>query len=123
MRISNQEQYDEWIEKNTDPYGKTCVQFAIQWAEEMEKRMERGESLEDMYRDASHEVDHRPGFGITGFMYGAAVSVLATCWEHGDELRKLHNLETQVDTEGEEANKEEGAVLNPAVLVIGKKKE
>jgi len=50
-------------------------------------------------------------------MYGASVSVLAKCWEHGEQLRRWHNLKTQLGNEGEKAN-EKGGVLNPALLNI-----
>jgi hypothetical protein len=51
-------------------------------------------------------------------MYGCAVSILAKCWQHGDQLRRWHNLKTQIRDEGERAN-ESGGVLNPALLNIG----
>lgn len=76
--------------------------------------MEKGEKLEDVANECSNEADTE---GITGFMYGAAVSVLASCWEHGEELRRWHNLKTQIRDEGEKAN-ESGGVLNPALLNI-----
>ena len=53
----------------------------------------------------------------SGFQYGAAVTTLAACWEHGDELRRWHNLKSQIGNEGEKAN-ESGGVLNPAILNI-----
>ena len=68
----------------------------------------------DVANECSNEADTE---GITGFMYGAAVSVLASCWEHGEELRRWHNLKTQIRDEGEKAN-ESGGVLNPALLNI-----
>jgi len=54
-------------------------------------------------------------------MYGWAVSFLASFWKYGEELRRWHNLDTQLGDEGEQANKEKGATLNPALLSIGKK--
>lgn len=48
---------------------------------------------------------------------GMAVSMLVQCWEHGEQLRRWHNLETQIGDEGEKANALGGA-LNPAVLNI-----
>lgn len=56
--------------------------------------------------------------GITGFMYGCAVSGLAKFWKHGEQLRRWHNKDSQLGTEGDEAN-ESGGVLNPAILTIG----
>jgi hypothetical protein len=57
--------------------------------------------------------------GITGFMYGCAVSILSKVWIHGEQLRRWHNLKTQLRDEGEKAN-QTGGVLNPALLCIGK---
>ena len=54
----------------------------------------------------SYEVDEE---GITGFMYGCAVSILSQCWEYGEYLRKWHNGEYDYDGDG---------VVNPAVLSI-----
>lgn len=56
--------------------------------------------------------------GVTGFMYGAAVSILARVWVHGDLLRRWHNLKMQIGDEGEKAN-ENGKTLNPALLTWG----
>ena len=44
--------------------------------------------------------------GITGFMYGCAVSILSQCWEYGEYLR---NGGYDYDGDG---------VVNPAVLSI-----
>jgi hypothetical protein len=53
--------------------------------------------------------------GITGFMFGCAVLVLAKCWKYGEALRRWHNRDTQIGTEGDHAN-ETGGVLNPALI-------
>lgn len=47
--------------------------------------------------------------GITGFMYGCAVSILSQCWEYGQYLRKWHNKEYGYDGMG---------VVNPAVMSL-----
>jgi hypothetical protein len=114
MQITNQKDWQEWVDSNKDPYGKGVIDYAKRWADLMEKKMADGELLEDIADDTSHEADTE---GITGFMYGAAVSVLASCWEHGDQLRRWHNLKTQIGNEGEKANEGDG-VLNPALLNI-----
>jgi hypothetical protein len=54
---------------------------------------------------------------LIGFMYGVAVSMLAQCWKYGEQLRRWHNLDTQIEHEGERANAE-GGTLNPALLNI-----
>lgn len=112
-------EFQTWKAKNSDPYSKCCVDFAIAWAGLMEAKISRGAKLEDIAKKTSHEADVK--FGITGFMYGAAVQSLAHFWIHGEALRKWHNLETQIGNEGEAANKK-GGTLNPAVMNIGKNK-
>jgi len=109
---------DGWkkcVKNNLDPYGRACIVYSEQWAELMEKKMSEGATLGDIAKDASHEADTD---GITGFMYGAAVSTLSQVWKYGDDLRRWHNLDTQIGDEGEKANKE-GGTLNPALLNIG----
>jgi len=114
MQISNKENWQKWVDGNPDEYGKAIITYAERWANLMEEGMLSGMSLEKVADKASHDADTE---GITGFMYGAAVSVLFTSWIHGDALRRWHNLKTQLHTEGEEANKK-GIVLNPALLNI-----
>jgi len=104
--------WQEWVKNNGDFYGSGIVRYVRRWAERMEERMAAGETLPGCWKEASHEADTE---GITGFMYGAAVSVIKTVWEHGDELACLHNLDIQIRDEGERAN-ERGTVLNPALL-------
>jgi hypothetical protein len=115
MNIRDQEAWDKWRNNNTDPYGGAVISYAERWADMMEQRMADGAALADVAKETSHDADAE---GITGFMYGAAVSVLASCWKHGDELRRWHNLDTQIGDEGERAN-ESGGTLNPALLNIG----
>lgn len=114
MKIANQEKWNSWVENNTDPYGSCIIRYAEYWADLMEGAMDQGSELSDVAKDLSHKADVE---GITGFMYGAAVNVLSTCWEHGEQLRRWHNLDTQIGNEGEKAN-ESGGVLNPAMLNI-----
>ena len=106
--------WDAFVEANKDPYGGACVTYARRWADMMETQMEAGSVLADIAKQTSHDADDE---GITGFMYGCAVSMLSLCWEHGEELRRWHNLATQIHSEGEKAN-ESGGVLNPALLNI-----
>ena len=76
--------------------------------------MANGETVEAVAEQAGQDADID---GITGFMYGCAVSTLSKVWEHGEQLRRWHNLKTQIKDEGERAN-ESGGVLNPALLNI-----
>lgn len=114
MNCCDQAGWDLTVKNNQDPYGKAGVSFARRWAELMEEKIEAGEKLEDIAKSTSHEADTE---GITGFMYGCAVSILSQVWVHGETLRRWHNLDTQIGNEGEKAN-EQGKTLNPALLNI-----
>lgn len=106
MKIKSQEVFNKWKENNTDPYGSCIIRYAERWADMMEAEIDKGAKLEDIAERLSHEADTE---GITGYMYGAAVHVLATSWEHGEELRVWHNK--QYGVEGERT-------ANPAVITI-----
>lgn len=112
------EAWQSWVGANTDGYGLAIMQYAQQWAEEMEARVARGETVAQCAKAAGTLVDERPGFGITGFMYGAAVQMLAKAWAHGEALRQWHNVDTAGEEQGAQANAS-GATLNPALLRIG----
>ena len=117
MRIlsGKQPEYELYVTKNSsDGYSLGVVRYTERWAALMEKRIDAGETLEAIAQATSHEADTD---GITGFMYGCAVSALANFWIHGEALRRWHNLDTQIGSEGEKAN-ESGGVLNPALLSL-----
>lgn len=110
-----QADWDKAVKVNDDPYGSAAIRYAQRWAEAMEAEIASGKDLAAIASATSHSADTD---GITGFMYGCAVSMLSQAWEHGEELRRWHNLDTQLQDEGEKAN-ESGAVLNPALLSLG----
>jgi hypothetical protein len=117
IKTDKQAEYAAYRETNTqDFYSKGVVDFSEKWAALMEERIAAGATVVDCAKDTAAEVD--ADMGISGFMYGCAVSALAAYWEHGEELRRWHNIDTQIGTEGERAN-ESGGVLNPALLTIG----
>jgi len=123
MLLKDKKLYEDWKAKqvdkegNPEPYGLECFNYAERWADAMEKAMMNGDKLENVAKKLSHEVDTS---GITGFMYGVAVSILSKCWAYGEELRQWSNLDLQIGNEGEEANKK-GSVLNPALLSVSTK--
>lgn len=116
IELKDPEGWATFSNANQDGYGSGVVRFAERWARLMQQRMSNGETIQDCAEDMSRLADSE---GITGFMYGCAVHALANLWIHGEELRRWHNLDTQIGTEGETAN-ENGGVLNPAILNIGK---
>jgi hypothetical protein len=113
--VRDQELWDKCVGNNQDcPYGSAINAYAAKWASLMEADMKEGKKIKDIAEATSRATDTE---GITGFMYGAAVSTLAGVWEHGEELRKWHNVKTQIHDEGEKAN-DKGTVLNPTLMTI-----
>lgn len=115
MELTDREGWEKTVEANQDPYGACAIRYCKRWAEMMEAELEKGKTIQEVAEETSHKADTE---GITGFMYGCAVSILSQVWAHGEGLRRWHNLDTQIGDEGERANKE-GGVLNPALLSIG----
>jgi len=103
------------VEINSDGYGSGVIRYTARWAHLMEEKLAAGATVVDCAKATSHEADAE---GITGFMYGCAVSMLSRFWTHGEELRRWHNLKTQIGNEGVKAN-QSGGVLNPALLSLG----
>ena len=118
IKAGLEQEYVKYVENNSeDEYCKGIVDYGALWAKLMEDRLAQGVSIEECADNTSHDADTD---GITGFMYGCAVSALAHFWKHGEALRQWHNLKTQIGDEGEKANKS-GGVLNPALLTIDTK--
>jgi hypothetical protein len=115
LKPNTETEYEAYKTNNSsDPYSARVVSYGEDWANLMEARLSKGEQLADIAKETSHEADTD---GITGFMYGCAVSALSHFWEHGETLRRWHNKDTQIGQEGDEAN-EAGGVLNPALLQV-----
>jgi hypothetical protein len=106
LEIVNADKMNSYKSKNTDPYGGRCVSYAIEWGKLMQFEMSQGKKLKDIADETSRICDYD---GITGFMYGAAVSILVQTWKYGEELRKWHNKEYDYDGEG---------TVNPAIITI-----
>ncbi len=112
IKFGKEQDYQDWYNKNLDPYGHACFTYAERWAEMLEELIENSsdEPIKVIVENAnrtSHEADVS---GITGFMYGMSINILSHCWEYGEELRKWHNKEYNYDGDG---------VVNPAILTIG----
>ena len=106
-----EQEYKGWYEKNSDPYGRACFTYAERWAGMMEEKIDESKEeamkvIIDNAEKLSYEADKE---GITGFMYGMAVSILSQCWKYGECLRKWHNKEYEYDGDG---------VVNPAVITV-----
>lgn len=101
------------------PYGKPIIIFCYKWADLIEEKKAKYPKIEfGIIADAMVKRADKTAGGISGFQYGCAVKLLSEVWIHGEELRRWHNLKTQIHSEGVEAN-EFGGVLNPAIINIG----
>jgi hypothetical protein len=112
-----EKEYKEWYDKNADAYGRACFTYAERWAEMMEDLIDRNpdKSLKDIIIEKAEETSHKANEeGITGFMYGCAVSILSECWMYGEELRIWHNAIYHYDGSG---------VVNPAVITISREND
>lgn len=73
-----EQEYKDWYSKNNDGYGRACFTFAERWADLMEAEIGKSNDVTKCFVDnadrLSHEADTE---GITGFMYGCAVSILS----------------------------------------------
>lgn len=113
MPIINEKDWQQWVDKNKDPYGKACVDVAREVMRLLDERQEFN------HHEIICEADKNISTGgITGFMAGCVAQMVSRCHSRGEEFRKKWNLGTQIDSEGERANKE-GGVLNPALLNLG----
>ena len=72
MKLANKEGWEQFVAINSDFYGSGVVRYAERWANMMEKEMEKGKSIIEIADATSCAADTE---GITGFMYGCAVSV------------------------------------------------
>jgi len=103
--------YQNGKAKNTDGYGSGIYRYAEKWADLMEKEIASGKDVADTAERTSYEADTE---GITGFMYGAAVAILSSCWEYGERLKAWHNKKYGYAGQG---------VVNPAILTVEVKDE
>lgn len=106
IELKDETGWNKSREANVDPYGKCCIDYAEAWAKLMQIEISKGKSVKDCAKQTSHQLGF---FGITGFMYGAAVATLSHCWKYGEDLKKWHN---------KEYNHEGDGVVNPAILTI-----
>lgn len=105
-------EYQEGYNNNLDQYGHAVYTYAERWAELMEREIlisdDPAAVIASCAERLSHEADTE---GITGFMYGCAVSILSACWLYGEQLRVWHNAQYGHTGDG---------VVNPAIMTIGR---
>ncbi len=109
LELSDPVKWQKSREANTDDYGKCALDYAEGWAKLMQIEIAKGKSVKECANPTQKGVSF---YGITGAMYGCAISILSQTWKHGEELRKWHNKEWGV-------SEDKAGVVNPAVLNIG----
>lgn len=81
--------WDMWVSKNQDAYGAAIFRYAARWAWMMEQEMSKGATVADCADATLRLADVE---GVTGFMHGAAVSILKKCWTHGEEFGRWYDM-------------------------------
>ena len=77
--------WDSWVEAYKDGYVVAVMSYAHRWARFMEAEIAAGKTVAECHSETSHLADVE---GITGFMYGAARSMLRKAWIHGAALEE-----------------------------------
>lgn len=63
MKIAKgkEKEYQDWYDKNSDPYGRACLTFAKRWAELLEEQINKSDNVIQCIIDnadkCSHEAD------------------------------------------------------------------
>lgn len=88
-------------------YDRAIIRYIILWVQYMEYLNQKyGMKISDIWDNCSNLADIE---GVTGFMYGAAASIISRVWQHGEEFRKCYNAKWNYY--GDET-------VNPAVLTL-----
>lgn len=95
-------------------FGAGILAYAETWARLMQAEMANGKTLEEVANPTSFEAD--TPYGMSGATHGLAVWTLTQTWKYGEELRRWHNKDHDVDPD-------QPGVVNPAILVISTKED
>jgi len=89
IEIRDEAGWKMFMEKNQPgSYGGAVLFYAERWAQLMQIEMAAGKNLEDVA--AATSFDAAVFEGITGFMYGCAVTALSKCWKYGEQLLRWY---------------------------------
>ena len=124
MKVKDAETWaKDTVLEEDDAYIQAIIDYAIRWADLMEHEMERrsidgfdAESIiPEIAKECGREADAE---GVTGNMYGFAGYLIARHWVYGEPFRLWFNVDCDPE-HGRIANDTPGAMLNPAVFVVG----
>lgn len=101
----------EWQEckrvNSKENYDRAIIRYIILWVQYMEYLNQKyGMKISDIWDNCSYLANIE---GVTGFMYGAAASIISQVWQHGEEFRKCYNAKWNYYGE---------RTVNPAVLTL-----
>ena len=84
--------YDDWKNDNQDAYGKECFKFAEDWAELMEKEIDKENDIKKVLKEKALETRMQAtNYRLcTEFMFAVASNILVKCWEYGKYLDELN---------------------------------
>ena len=84
--------YDDWKNDNQDAYGKECFKFAEDWAELMEKEIDKENDIKKVLKEKALETRMQATKYrlCTEFMFAVASNILVKCWEYGKYLDEFN---------------------------------
>ncbi len=102
MKKELQKEYESYVSKNQDGYGKACIDAG----EAVMKLLDEGKTPKEAEKGLH-------GNDLTGFMAGAAMHGVCYFHERGEEMKKWWN--------GKYGVKDGKGVVNPAIVTIKEK--
>ena len=84
--------YDDWKNDNQDAYGKECFKFAEDWANLMEKEIDKDNDIKKVLKEKALETRMQAtNYRFeTDFMFAVASNILVKCWEYGKYLDEFN---------------------------------
>ena len=84
--------YDDWKKENQDAYGKECFKFAEDWAELMEKEIDKENDIKKVLKEKALETRMQATKYrlCTEFMFAVASNIIVKCWEYGKYLDEFN---------------------------------
>ena len=84
--------YDDWKNDNQDAYGKECFKFAEDWADLMEKEIDKDHDSKKVLKEKALETRMQAtNYRFeTDFMFAVASNILVKCWEYGKYLDEFN---------------------------------
>ena len=84
--------YDDWKKDNQDAYGKECFKFAEDWANLMEKEIDKDNDIKKVLKEKALETRMQAtNYRFeTDFMFAVASNILVKCWEYGKYLDEFN---------------------------------